>query len=87
MADGTPPLVFVDLYQGSSRKLLSRAQTWRWRALNGNNFRVLAVSSENYTNRQDCVDAIFQLFGNGSNVYLRQHEQGDLPLRMASPPQ
>lgn len=87
MAEGFPPLVFVYLYQSRSRKLLGRPQTWRWRALSGNNFRTMAASSESYTNRQDCLDAITQLFGADTNVYLRQHEQGNQPLRMASPPQ
>lgn len=91
MADGTPPLVFVDLYQTEDAtglaKLLQRTrpQRWRWRALNGSNFRVLAVSSESYTNRSDAISAIYQLFGFGTNAYLRQHEVGDVPLRMANP--
>jgi hypothetical protein len=81
MADS---LVFVDLFQSRPRKLLGRAQTWRWRARNGNNFRVLAVSSEAYTNYQDAVDTVTQLFGDSSNVYLRQKERGDVELRLSS---
>lgn len=76
-------LVFVDLYQSRPRKLLGRAQTWRWRALNGNNRRVLAASSEAYTNQADALAAITELFGTASNVYLRQTEQGDQLLRLA----
>lgn len=77
-------LIFVDLYQSRPRKLLGRAQTWRWRALNGENFRVLAASSEAYTNEADAIAAIASLFGNASNVYLRQHEQGNQLLRLAA---
>jgi uncharacterized protein YegP (UPF0339 family) len=84
MTAPTTPLVFVDLYQSRPRKLFGRAQTWRWKALNGNNFRVLAASSEAYTNRSDAVDAIEQLFGATSNVYLRQTEHGNQLLRLAA---
>jgi uncharacterized protein YegP (UPF0339 family) len=80
-------LVFVDLYQSRPRKLLGRPQTWRWRALNGNNRRVLAASSEAYTNQADALAAIQQLFGTASNVYLRQHEEGNVELRLATPGQ
>lgn len=85
MADNS--LVFVDLFQSRPRKLLGRAQTWRWRARNGDNFRVLAVSSEAYTNYSDAVDAIFELFGDKSNVYLREAEHGNAKLRLATPDQ
>ena len=90
MSDGFPPLVFVDLYQterkpraaGDTREV--RPQLWRWRAINGSNFEVMAIASEAYTNKQDCLDAIAQLFGASTNVYLRQHEQGDQELRLAN---
>lgn len=84
-----PPVVYVDLFQSEDDKQRGpktpRPQLWRWRAFNAGNFKRLAVSSEAYTNRQDCIDAIEQLFGPGSNVYLREHEKGNQPLRMAYP--
>lgn len=87
MADGTPPLVYIDLFQSYKgiRVLLGqRPQLWRWRALNGKNFRVLAESSESYTNFSDALSAIQELFGGRSDVYLRQSETGDQVLRLAT---
>lgn len=46
-----------------------RYQGWRWVASAGNG-EVMAKSSERYTNRADCVDAIRLLFGAGSTVIL-----------------
>lgn len=84
MGDNTPPLVYVDLYEGRIRKFFQRAQRWRWRALNAGNRRVLAVSSEAYFNQQDAIDTIEQLFGPGTTVYLRQAEHGNQLLRLAA---
>lgn len=78
-----PPLVLVDLKQSKTR-WPGRAQKWYWVALNGNNFHRLARSSENYTNQRDCIDAIWELFGGGTNVYFRHAEQGNQVLRMAA---
>lgn len=83
------PLIYVDLYQdgaGLLARVTGRAQRWRWRALNGNNSRVLAVSSESYTNQNDCITAIEELFANQSNVYLRASQRGNQLLRLATPP-
>lgn len=88
MPTNTPQLVYVDIYQAMKTTAPDspggRPQHWRWRATNGNNHRVLAVSSEAYTNESDCLDAIQELFSNGTDVYLRQTEQGDQQLRLAS---
>lgn len=79
--------MFIDLIQTPVlKRLLGRPQRWRWVARNGSNFRVLAVSSENYTNKSDCVAAIEQLFGTGSDVYRREPETGNVRLRLATPP-
>lgn len=78
------PLIYVDVRQSKSRWPLIRPQRWYWVALNGNNFHTLARSSEMYTSRYDCLDAVAQLFGTTSNVYLRQHEKGNAALRMAA---
>lgn len=81
-----PALVFVDVYRSRtwrSDERRGRPQTWRWRAINGNNQRRLAASSEAYTNKQDCLDAIAQLFGSETNVYLREAEHGNVALRLA----
>jgi hypothetical protein len=77
-------LIYVDLKQTSTRWPLRRPQRWYWVALNGNNMRRMARSSEMYTNQQDCIAAIQQLFGQESNVYLRRHEMGNAMLRMAA---
>lgn len=79
-------LVYVDIVCNPQPDAYTgtRWQGWWWRAINGGNFKVLAVASEMYTNKQDCIDAITELFGSGSNVYLRQSEQGNQELRLAS---
>ncbi len=79
-------LIYVDLVQApvnALARLAGRPQRWRWTARNGGNGRVLAVSSENYTNRADAVSAITQLFGNSSNIYLRASQEGNQLLRLA----
>jgi hypothetical protein len=75
-------LIFVDIKRSRTR-FPGRPQRWFWVALNGNNFRRLARSSENYTNRQDCLDALKQLFGSDANVYKREAEVGNVCLRLA----
>lgn len=88
-ADG--PVVYVDLYQSEApakslaRRLFSarRPQVWRWRALNGGNGRIMAVSSEAYANEADALDAIDELFGSRSDVWLRQQGESPLLLRMS----
>jgi uncharacterized protein YegP (UPF0339 family) len=76
--------IYVDLIKTPViKRLLGRPQQWRWKAFNAGNMRVLAVSSENYTNRQDCIDAIGQLFGAGSAAYMREAEHGNTSLRLA----
>lgn len=87
------PLIYVDLIQAPQNplaKLAGRQQRWRWRALNGGNGRVLAISSESYTNLGDCLAAIRQLFGSSSDVYLLNTAALDpvvrdpQPLRLAT---
>lgn len=80
------PLVYVDLFQAAANplaRLAGRPQRWRWRAINGNNQRVLAVSSEAYTNEVDALNAIDELFGSRSDVWLRQQGESNLLLRMS----
>lgn len=85
------PLIWVDLYQGpaaNSVKALFRArpQRWRWRAINGDNGRVLANSADAYTNRADALAAITELFGPHTNAYLRSSQSGNQLLRLATQP-
>jgi uncharacterized protein YegP (UPF0339 family) len=47
-----------------------RKQPWRWVAKSADNYRVLAISGEWYTNRLDCYHAIRLIFGEGTRVYL-----------------
>lgn len=80
-------LVYVDLYRTPVlKRLLGRPQRWRWRAFNAENYRVLAVSSEAYVNRQDAIAAITQLFGFNTAVYMREAEHGNTCLRLAAHP-
>lgn len=83
-----PALVFVELYQTRGKKVTAsspgfRPQNWRWRAINGDNQKKMATSGEAYTNLSDCLDAVEQLFGASTNVYLRRSEHGDSVLRLA----
>ena len=48
-----------------------RWQPWNWVAT-ASNGKVLAISSEMYTNREDCLDAVMALFGTQSNEWLRE---------------
>lgn len=73
------PVIYVDVYQ--TKRLLKRE--WRWRAINAGNRKTMATSGEGYLNRADCMAAVYQLFGAATNVYLRQHELGNVVLRMA----
>lgn len=61
----------------------TRWQPWRWRAQAANG-RVLAVSSESYTNRADCLAAVALVFGDQTDVELV--EDGIVPcwLRRAA---
>lgn len=80
------PLVYVDLFQAPKNLLATvtaRPQRWRWRAINGDNGRVLGISSEAYTNRGDALAAVKQLFGSYSDVYLRGSDQGNELLRLS----
>lgn len=80
--------LYVDLYQTKPRlaqRLAGRTQRWRWTARSGDNQEILAVTSESYLHRQDAVDAIFLLFGDDANVYMRAVEHGNVELRLAKP--
>lgn len=80
-------LVYVDIKQVKNLKhtITGRPQPWHWVARSGQNWRVMARSSERYTNRQDCIDAATLLFGPEVTVYLRQQGQGNVVLRLAQP--
>jgi hypothetical protein len=79
----TGAVIYVDVKQSRRLWPLTRPQRWYWIALNGNNMRRLARSSETYTNRQDALDAVTELFGTESNVYKREAEMGNQLLRLA----
>jgi hypothetical protein len=89
MTEKFAPVIFVDVYQ-TVRKAASKNDTrageqkWRWRALSEGNRKKLASSGEAFHNLADCLHSIDLLFSDKSNVYLRQHEQGDQVLRMAT---
>jgi hypothetical protein len=73
------PVVYVDVYR-SRRPWHGRV--WRWRAKNADNREIMA-SGQAYREQGDAIAAVVQLFGDGSNVYLRRAEQGNVALRMA----
>lgn len=52
-----------------------RPQLWTWVAKSGDNERVLAVASEHYTNKQDCVAAAIIVFGASTRAILQRREQ------------
>ena len=66
-------VLYVDIRESHAVNLLSRKrkQPWYWVLRNSNNNKVMAVSSERYTNRQDCVDAAKLVNGSSVTVYLR----------------
>lgn len=76
-----PRIVTVTMHR-SPRPVwsLRRHQPWRWTATAANG-RVLAVSSESYTNRADCRVAISLLFGYSTAVILRDGEMPEHYLR------
>lgn len=78
----TAPVVFVDIKQG--RSLLPRPQKWYWIAKSATNQKVLARSSERYTNRTDCIAAVRLLFSSAV-VYQRESEKGTVVVRVAAP--
>lgn len=59
------PVVIVEIYQGRKRF----RQAWRWRARNKANGEVMA-SGEAYTNEADCYNAVVELFGDSTRVWL-----------------
>lgn len=73
-------VLYVDIYK-SKRRLTGRqrAQPWRWRLKSEGNSKVLAVSSEAYTNREDCLAAIVKVFSGSTTVFLRRREQDGWP--------
>lgn len=65
-ADIAPPLVAVVVKKLSAIKTLGRPQRYYWIAQNRDNRETLAVSSERYTNRADCLSAAVQLFADAT---------------------
>ena len=78
--------VYVDLRRSDrpSGTPGKRWQGWSWIALNAGNHEPLAISTEKYTNRQDCLDAIRQLFGTDATVHLREPGAETVLLRAAA---
>lgn len=66
------------------QQYLDRFQPFRVAIKSGDNEEPLFRSTESYFNRADAKHAARIGFGRGSNVYLRQHEQGNEELRLAS---
>lgn len=66
------------------RAYVDRHQPWRILIKSGDNQEPLFKSTESYFNRADAIHAVYLAFGPGSNVYLRQAELGNQPIRMAA---
>lgn len=82
----TPPTVIVELHyrqRPDSWPDGRRWQPWSWIAKNAGNGERMARSTESYTNRSDCVEAIAQLFGFGRVVVLREAQKDDVVVRTA----
>lgn len=71
----------------SYREYVKNYQPWHSVVRSGDNQEPLFRSTERYFNREDADHAIQLAFGNNSNVYLRETEQGDKLLRLATPAQ
>lgn len=87
MSKGFPPLIYVDLEHTPELPDVHTGRRWQgWRILirSGDNNEPLFKSTEAYTNEADAKHAIDLAFGPGSNVYLRQSEQGNQVVRMAA---
>jgi hypothetical protein len=79
------PTVYVDLLKSDNKATRSkRPQRYRWVARNGGNQKILARSSKSYNNAEDCLAAIEQLFGTGTDVTLRREGEDDVELRAAA---
>lgn len=59
----------IEVYRGRWRRP-GRPQPWRWRA-KARNGRILAVSSESYTNFGDLLKALRMLFGGDVTYTIR----------------
>lgn len=59
-------------------------QPWRSLIKSGDNEEPLFRSTERYFNKADAIHAIQLAFGPETDVYLRQHEQGNQVLRLAT---
>lgn len=86
------PVVYVDLKyapEPKARKLLGRTrprwQPWSAIIMREGNFEDLFRSTENWTNKQDALDAVQLGFGPDTIVYLRQPEKGNEILRHPEP--
>ena len=79
------PVIYVDVKQSRRLWPLARPQRWYWVALNANNFRRLARSSETYTNYGDLLAAIEEVFGGQTVVYRREAEKGNVLVRHPEP--
>lgn len=76
---------FTEEYaQSLYKRYLDKFQPWRVTVKSGDNQKPLFRSSERYYNRSDAVHAIELAFGCDANVYRREAEHGNEPLRLAS---
>jgi uncharacterized protein YegP (UPF0339 family) len=95
MADSSP-LIYCDLIEEKPRKqkpdetaehyaaYLDSFQPWRVIVKSGDNQKKLFRSTERYLHRAGAITAIQLAFGNNSNVFLREKEQGNVNLRRPS---
>jgi hypothetical protein len=73
--------IIIQLRQSRSLFPIGRPQRWTWRAVNSGNHRVLAKSSETYTNRADAESVATALFSEGERVTLVRPDGTSVVLR------
>lgn len=61
-----------------------RRQPWYWVLINTANNKVMAASSERYTNYADCESAARLVNGDTVDVYLRTPQYADQPTLIRS---
>lgn len=76
------PVIAILVTKRNPLVRLGRPQPYRWRAVNWDNRKTLAVSSEGYTNHADALAAAVQLFADHSVDARVLEASGWVPSRV-----
>jgi uncharacterized protein YegP (UPF0339 family) len=79
-----PPVFYVDIKRSRTRFPRRRPQRWYFVLLAAGNHEPV-MTSEMFTNRDDCLDSARKANGDWVTVFLRQAEKGNELLRRAVP--